>query len=142
MSALHAFAEPYHFARTSRSRSVALVALLCLGFIVFGLAFAAPWYTLLPAGLAGLECLNRLLRNTPYGFVIDSTGIRVRAGRVDRHITHAEIDHVRITDWSDSTDIAVVLDDGTQHPVPAMACPASSVLETELKRRGIRVERR
>lgn len=131
----------YSFARSSRSRGAFLVFCLCLGFIALGLSFAAPWYVFLPVGFAAAECLLRLVRNVPYGLRIDAGGLSVREGARVRDFARADIDHVRVIDWSDSTDIGVVMTDGTSHPLPAMACPASSVLIAELARRNIAVRR-
>ncbi|MEL6769369.1 MAG: hypothetical protein AAFP17_19490, partial [Pseudomonadota bacterium] len=99
---------PYE--RTRRARSA-----LNLGALLFGLAFAAfaasygaDWWFFIPLGLFILPLAVTLIRGRDALFRIDDDAISWDEGGKRRQVAIAEIDHLRIEDWTDSTDIYVV----------------------------------
>jgi hypothetical protein len=132
-------AKPFVY-RLSGRRPMTLVGLiLCLAIVVVGLSGDAPWIVLAPVGAAAMMLLVSIVLNPVYGLRIDRHALEIdRNGKVQRFPLD-DIDHVRITRWTDSDDVMIHLAEGGREPIPQMMRPESSKLREILERYAVKV---
>ncbi|MEM7498114.1 MAG: hypothetical protein AAF371_09005 [Pseudomonadota bacterium] len=134
-------AEAYE--RVRRARSPLNVGLLLLGiaFGTFAAAHSAPLWFFIPVALFILPVLFTMLRGRDAHFRIDDKIVAWDDGWGRDRVALGDIGHVLIEDWSDSTDIYLVLHDGSRRRVsPVCFTGPQQTLAEAFAERGIRVE--
>jgi hypothetical protein len=89
---------------TSRRPIMAVVAVVAMAMIWFGLANSAPWYALLPVFAALAMALWMLAAGRISGSELTADRLRLFSGQWERHIPLAAITSFSITPWSEGPD--------------------------------------
>ena len=128
--------------RTERGRNPLTLAglLLCCALLACGVLVGAPAIWLAAALLPILALLAMVLRNPTRRTRIDNDGIGFTGdGMDDVFVPLDRIDFMEIVEWSDGTDVSLVLKDGRTVAVPDALRPRWQDLRAELAARGIEV---
>ncbi|MEO1720811.1 MAG: hypothetical protein AAFR84_00240 [Pseudomonadota bacterium] len=131
------------YERTRRARSPlnVIVLLFILAFAATAAALGAEWWFFIPLILAFLPIAVTLIHGKDARFTVDDSAVSWDDGWRGAQIALAEIDHLRIEDWSDSTDICLVLREGGERRVPAVCNTGPrEKLIAAFADRGIRTE--
>jgi hypothetical protein len=98
-----------------------------------------PWYMLAPPLIVVPMMLYVIIANPVYGLRIDRRAMEInRNGNTD-NILLSEIDHIKITSWTDSSDATIHLKDGGLHQIPQMTRPTDAKFRKVLGEFGITV---
>jgi hypothetical protein len=98
-----------------------------------------PWYMLAPPLIVVPMMLYVIIANPIYGLRIDRRAIEInRNGKTDS-ILLSQIDYIKITSWTDSSDATIHLKDGSLHQIPQMTRPNDAKFRKVLAEFGITV---
>ena len=82
-----------------------------------------PWYFVIPAGLYFVGVFYLLIVDPRSTLRLDDTSMVLERGRKPTIWLLAEIEQVRITEWSDNTSVYVHLRDGQRQMIPDFCTP-------------------
>ncbi|MEM1368743.1 MAG: hypothetical protein AAGG02_12145, partial [Cyanobacteria bacterium P01_H01_bin.15] len=125
----------YHYSSQNAFNLVCLVAMML--FLLVGILFGAPLIWLLVVVVPFFGLLWYVWAGIEFSLQITKSAICWRAGRDSSSAALADIEHVKITDWNDSSDVDVVLKTGASLRVPSQCYPKISKLKAALRERLI-----
>ena len=110
-----------------------------LAFVAGAWAYGAPWLVLAPAFIGGLVALVPIIGNQVYKMRIDRQAMEIDCNGMIKRILLSAIDFIRITQWTDSSEVTIHLKDGTLYQIPMMTRPPLEKFRKVLAERGIAV---
>ncbi len=117
---------------------------LCVFLFLFWIAYTngAPWWIWAIWSISGGMVVYMLIANPKSGISITDTTLAYWAGGPQSSLAISDIDHIVIEDWSDSTDVSIVLTDGRSIKLFSGSVPPIHELEKQLNARNIAVVRK
>lgn len=91
-------------------------------------------------GLVTFMIIWFLSRHQVAGVRVDRRHLTLAAWRDPIHIPLVEIDHIRMTDWTDDSDLIVVRTTGHQDYVPSGDLPSIQLFSEVMAERGISIK--
>lgn len=128
---------PLYAYRLSGRRAGTLFALgASIAMLAFGAHHAAPWYFLVPVGLAGAMALWAIIANPQTGSSLTAETLHVYNRGNSETVHIADIARMNITKWSEGPDtVAITLKSGDVVHVPSLC--ADSKLAIALRGLGV-----
>lgn len=131
-------ATAYHHSKPGRNLAMILGLCGSAGFLLFGLAYAAPWWWYPPVLFAVLVTGYSVLLNPQSGMQLDAERMQVFSGGWRRTVDLAHLSRIAIEDWSDGPpSVTAHLRDGTSFAIPSVCLPERRVLVDALDRFGV-----
>lgn len=121
--------------RTTWLASIALAALI--GFIYQN---QTPTIFITTVGLAAILILWLLTRNEVAGIRVDHQSIVLAAWRDPKPVPFSEIDHLRMSHWTDDCGLTLVYKNGDEEDIPSGDLPSIQLLSEVLADRGIAIK--
>ena len=109
------------------------------GFVAFGWAYAAPWYAIAPPLIVVPMMLYTIVANPICGMRIDRQAMEIDRNGDIKRISLTSIDHIKMTEFSDSSDATIHLKDGKLYQIPEMTRPPKAKFRVVLADYGIAV---
>ncbi len=131
--------EDYEFRQTPTKGPIWLAA-IGLALLVLAIFVIGTEYLIWMAWAVGALTLAWMIFPRPvYGIKIDDTYLVLSAWRDPRFVRLAEIAHLRVSNVSEETKVAIVYKDGEEEAIFAADLPDIDILVAVLAERGVPV---
>ncbi|MEM9669741.1 MAG: hypothetical protein AAF950_12525 [Pseudomonadota bacterium] len=127
----------YEYRASSKQGASLFGAAVVIFLSLFGLAYGAPWWIWIIWLPASVSVLFLLLTNRKYGMGIKNDVLLIGVEPVRARIPLSDIERLEIQEWSDSTDIKLVLKDGRSIKLLPQDTPPRRALVAQFEQRGI-----
>jgi hypothetical protein len=126
----------YTYHLSGRRSAVVFALVFSVAMMAFAARYAAPWYFLVPVGLAAAMALWAIIANPQTGSILTPETLHL-FNRSSKDVVHiADIASMKVTNWSDGPDtVAITLKSGEIVHVPSLC--ADSKLAVALRGLGV-----
>jgi hypothetical protein len=131
--------DVYTYSMSGRRPSTLFALVVSVSFVLFGWAYAAPWYAIAPPLIVVPMVLYVIIANPIYGLRIDRHAMEIDRNGDAKRILLTSIDYIKITEFSDSSDATIHLKDGKLYQIPQMTRPPKAKFRRVLADYGIAV---
>jgi hypothetical protein len=126
----------YSYRLSGRRLSMVFVLILSVMMLTFAALYDAPWYFLVPVGLAAAMALLAIIFNPQTGSTLNAETLDFFNRGTQETVQIRDVASMKVTKWSDGPDtVALTLTSGRIVHVPSMC--ADSKLAVALRELGI-----
>jgi hypothetical protein len=126
----------YTYHLSGRRPGMVFALVFSLAMLAFAARYAAPWYFLVPVGLAAAMALWAIIANPQTGSILTPETLHFFNRGSKETVCIAEIASMKVTNWSDGPDtVAITLKSGDVVYVPSLC--ADSKLAVALRGLGV-----
>jgi hypothetical protein len=126
----------YTYHLSGRRSGMVFALVFSVAMMAFAARYAAPWYFLIPVGLAAAMALWAIIANPQTGSILTAETLHL-FNRSSKDVVHiADIASMKVTNWSDGPDtVTLTLRSGRVVYVPSLC--ADSKLAIALRGLGV-----